>query len=72
MREGTDERLVGAAHFADASEADFSRASSLEEDGDADGQVATRNHREHPLVPWATLLVALLMAVDWALLARGA
>jgi hypothetical protein len=72
VREARDERLMGAARFADAAEADFRQASSHEEDGEADGQIAARNRREHPLVPWATLLAALLMALDWALLSRGA
>jgi hypothetical protein len=72
VREGDAERLQGAAQFADAAEADFRQASSHEEDGGADFHVATRNQREHPLVPWATLLAGVLMAIDWALLARGA
>ena len=72
VREDADERLQGAAQFADASEADFSQASSHEDDSDADGQAPARNLREHPLVPWATLLAGVLMALDWLLLARGA
>ena len=71
VQEAGEERLLGAARFADADEADFREAATHEEDDDADGQVAARSHREHPLVAWATLLAALLMALDWALLTRG-
>lgn len=72
VHEGSEERVRGAAYFADASEADFTRASALDEDGQADGRTAARNRRDHPLVPWVTLLVAVLVTLDWALLARQA
>jgi hypothetical protein len=70
VREGTEERVLGAARFTDAAEADFTLASSLDEDGEADGRVAARNRRDHPLIPWATLLAGALAVLDWALLAR--
>lgn len=70
VREGDEERVRGAARFADVAEADFTRASSLDEDGQRDGRAAERNRRDHPLVPWATLLAGLLVTLDWVLLAR--
>jgi len=68
VRQGTEERVSGAAHFADTTEADLTQAASDDEAQGEPGraEATERNSREHPLVPWATLLAGLVMALDWA------
>lgn len=68
VRQGAFELVSGAAHFADTAEADLTEAASDDEGAAEPGraEATERNSREHPLVPWATLLAGLLMALDWA------
>ena len=67
-RQAGTTRLVAAAHFADAREADLRRAGSRRPDHvrtSARGSATRRE--EHPWVPWGVLALALLMACDWRL-----
>jgi hypothetical protein len=68
VRQGAEERVSGAAHFADTTEADLTQAAADDEAQGEPGraEATERNSREHPLVPWATLLAGLVMALDWA------
>ena len=69
--QGDEPRLTGAAHFADAREADLLGAASREQTRRHDRLTVARNSREDPLTPlWVVLLAGLLLA-DWRLQARA-
>jgi hypothetical protein len=68
---GDDTRIDGAAHFADAREADLSTADSGVDAGALGTATQMRTTRPDPLAPLAVLLVLALMLADWAVVARG-
>lgn len=66
VREGDTLLLDGAAHFADAREADFTTAASLDDGAHHDRRLLERHARPDPALPlWAALLAGLVLADGW-------
>jgi hypothetical protein len=63
-------RITGAAHFADAREADLRKAASQHRTTGHDGRTRIANTREDPLTPLWMLLLATLLVADWRVQAR--
>jgi hypothetical protein len=64
VRQGNVERFVGAAHFADAAEADLTRAASLSDPVSRSAAATSTGTRESAWMPLVVVLLAGLVAAD--------
>ena len=71
VRQGERTLLEGAAHFADAREADFKAASTFDTLEGKSSRMRARNSRDDFLWPVLALLLGALLLANWAAPGRG-